>query len=335
MSSDRPIFVLGCPRSGTTLLGLMIHAHPRLAMPPENRFLINAWRRRARFGDLRSEQQRRDLAGLITQKGSKIRDLGLKPAEVERLIVEGPPTMGSAFGIVFREYARNHGKARWGDKRPAYAAEVDVLLRLFPDAQIVHIIRDGRDNVASLKRMPWWYIDSLGSMATWALSEYCMRRDRKRLPKDTFHVVRYENLVADPRAVLQELCEFLDEEFDEAMLEPHKVRDVVPERKTWHQNLSSEVNSSAVESWRTGLEPWELGLMELVLGRALKRNGYELSGAGKRPTPRLVWRYWRTNRELRLVVRQRWAREAAEARRNSHPVAAQLTSRQLELAERG
>jgi hypothetical protein len=316
------------------MLALMIHAHPRLAMPPESRFVISAWRKRNRFGDLQTEEQRMALVELMTRKGSKIKDLGLKPAEAKQLILDAPPTLGSAFGVVFREFANSHGKARWGDKRPAYHLEVDVLLRLFPDAQIVHIIRDGRANVASLKRMGWWPYDSIGSMAAWSMSEYCMRRNKKRLPADTFHVVRYESLVSDPRKVLGELCDFLEEDFHEAMLEPHRVTGVVPERKHWHENLKSSVNTSKVESWRTGLEPWELGLMETVLRRKLKRNGYEISGAGKRPGPRLVRRYAKIASEMRSAVRKRWAAEAREDKTRTHPVAAQLTSRQLEIAGR-
>lgn len=332
MTSDRPIFVVGCPRSGTTMLGLMIHAHPRLAMPPESRFVISTWRKRHRFGDLQTDQQRRALAAMVTRKGSKVKDLGLRPAEVQEQILAAPPTLGSAFGVVFREFARNHGKARWGDKRPAYYQEVDVLLRLFPDAQIVHVIRDGRANVASLKRMPWWPHDSVGSMAAWSLSEYCMRRNQKRLPADTFHVVRYESLVSDPRTVVGELCDFLHEDFDEAMLEPHRVTDVVPERKHWHGNLRSSVNQSAVDSWRSGLEPWELGLMETAHRAKLLRNGYELSGAGKRPTPGMLLRYATTSRKLRADTHKRWAAEARETSTSSHPVAAALTSRQKDLA---
>ena len=63
MSSDRPIFVVGCPRSGTTMLSLMIHAHPRLAMPPESRFLIKTWRKREKFGDLSTPRMRRSMPG--------------------------------------------------------------------------------------------------------------------------------------------------------------------------------------------------------------------------------------------------------------------------------
>ena len=189
-----------------------------------------------------------------------------------------------------------------------------MLLRLFPDAQFVHLLRDGRANVTSLKRMPWWIEDSLGSMATWSMAEWCLRRDAKRLAADTFHSMRYEELVAEPRRVLTELCDFLGEDFDEAMLEPNKVRAVVPERKIWHERLSGAVDSSAVESWRTGLEPWELGLMETSLGRALKRNGYALSGAGKRPSPKDLARYVKSSSSHRGEARKRWAKEAAEAR---------------------
>jgi Sulfotransferase family len=332
VSSDRPVFVVGCPRSGTTLLSLMLHAHPNLAMPPETRFLITTWRRRARYGDLRTRQQRRALAARITRDRSRVRDLGLDPAELSPKIISGPPTIGSAFGIVFREFAQLHGRARWGDKRPGYYQEVDVLLRLFPDAQIVHIIRDGRATVASLKQMPWWRFDSIATMAAWSLAESCLRRDQRRLPADTFYALRYETLVADTEGELRKLCAFLDEDFHDGMLEPHRVAAVVPDRKHWHGNLKSAVSEAAVDSWRTRLEPWELGLMETVLRRKLRRNGYELSGAGQRPTMARLLRWVRTTAATQLPVRKRWRREQREADRATYPVAAQLTSRQIALA---
>ncbi|HEX6936617.1 MAG TPA: sulfotransferase [Actinomycetes bacterium] len=332
MSSDRPIFVVGCPRSGTTMLSLMIHAHPRMAMPPESRFLLRSWRNRKKFGDLSSPEQRMALAKACVRTGSKVRDLGLDPQEVLEAILVAPPTYGSAYGTIFKMFADKHGKARWGDKRPAYYQEVDLLLRLFPDAQIVHIVRDGRANVASLKKMPWWPYDSIGSMAAWSQAEYCSRRNAKRLPADVFHVVRYESLVANPEPVLRDLCRFLEEDFHPSMLEPSEVRDIVPEKKVWHGNLKQSVNTDRVESWRKGLEPWELGLMETVLRRKLKRWDYPLSGAGERPSPKLVAKYAKDAFERRSAMRKRWAEESREAAAGTYPLAAQLTSRQLELA---
>lgn len=330
--SDRPIFVVGCPRSGTTLLSLMIHAHPRLAMPPESRFLLTTWRKREQFGDLSTLRQRRALARACTGKGSRLRHLGLDPKETRKAILAAPPTLGSAFGTVFKLYADTHGAERWGDKRPLYYSEVDVLLQLFPDAQIVHIVRDGRANVASLKRMPWWPYDSIGSMAAWSQAEYCARRNAKRLAADVFHVVRYESLVADPEPVLRELCDFLEEDFDPAMLEPAAVRDVVPTSKVWHDNLGNAVGTERVDSWREDLEPWEIGLMETVLQRKLRRWDYPLSGAGGRPSLWLMSRYAGEAGYRHLAMRAHWAKERRAAARSTQPVAAQLTSRQRQLA---
>jgi hypothetical protein len=314
------------------MLALMIHAHPRLAMPPESRFLTATWRKRAAFGDLQTPRQRRALARSCVGKGSRIRHLGLDRKQTRRAILAAPPTLGSAFGTVFAEYARQHGKARWGDKRPLYFQEVDVLLRLFPDAQVVHIVRDGRANVASLKRMPWWPYDSVASMATWSQAEYCAQRNLRRLPADTFHLVRYESLVADPRSVLHRLCDFLTEDFDEAMLAPHRVSSVIPDGKTWHANLRAGVTSDHAQAWRDELEPWEVGLMETVLRRKLSRHGYELSGAGTRPSPGQLARYATEAARRQISMHRRWAQERRETAAATYPVAAQLTTRQVEAA---
>ncbi len=168
MGADRPIFVLGCPRSGTTLLQLMLHAHPRIAIPPETRFVLTTYQARNSVGDLRDEQNRRALAAsIVRERHTLFYDLELDADEVFDEIVQGPPTVGSAIGIVFRAYARRFGKPRWGDKRPGYYQQIPGLLRMFPDAQIVHQIRDGRDCVASLLTMPWFTQDIYAAICSW------------------------------------------------------------------------------------------------------------------------------------------------------------------------
>src|SRR5690606_6754755 len=142
---DRPIFVMGCPRSGTTMLQLMLHAHPRIAIPPENRFVLPIYSRRREFGDLRDPENRRRLAAaIIGGKGTlktKFKHLGLDAAAITEAIVNGPPTVGSAIGAVFRGYAQRFDKPRWGDKRPAYHHYLPFIRRMFPDAQFVQLVR--------------------------------------------------------------------------------------------------------------------------------------------------------------------------------------------------
>src|SRR5215471_17881514 len=99
MAGDRPIFVLGCPRSGTTLLQLMLHAHPRIAIPPETRFVLTSYQARNSFGDLRDAASRRALASsIVGERSTLFYDLGLDADDVLDEIVAGPPTLGSALG---------------------------------------------------------------------------------------------------------------------------------------------------------------------------------------------------------------------------------------------
>jgi hypothetical protein len=330
MVNDRPIFVMGCPRSGTTMVQLMLHAHPRIAIPPETRFLLNAYRERKRFGDLADPANRRALARWIVDRtATRFADLGLDRDEVTERIVAGPPTLGSALGIVFQAYAERFGKPRWGDKRPAYLSNIDVILRLFPDAQIVNVVRDGRDCVASLKEMPWHHADIYTTIAQWAAAVDCSRRAAATLPLDTYYEISYERLVDSPEPELTALCAYLGEEYHPAMAEPSRVAPVaVPKQKVWHGRTHQPVNTDRVGSSASRLEPAQLALCEALLGGRLHRLGYPVSGTGQ-ASPGQRLRFERALLRHRLSPAKRAVVGALDRMRRSAPVAAQLTSRQL------
>ncbi|SDH50609.1 Sulfotransferase family protein [Sinosporangium album] len=334
MQSDRPVFVIGCPRSGTTMLQLMLHSHPRIAVPPETRFLIPAYYHRRVYGDLREVGARRELAEWIAKdRTTKFRDLGVDGAEFVEHVANGPGSLGSVIGTAFRDYADKYGKARWGDKRPSYVKQIDLLLRLFPDAQFIHLIRDGRDCVASLKEMPWYTLDVNHAVATWAEAIDFGRRHARRLPADTYYELRYEDLTADPEGELKRLCVFLDEDFDPAMCSPREAASVaVPPHKVWHSNTHTEVNQKKVGSWAERLEPWEIALCEQMLGERLTSLGYTLSGA-PRVTAKQQLTYHRTAQRRKASRLRRELRDRVNRLREPSPVAALLTSEQRALAD--
>lgn len=325
MGTDRPIFVLGCPRSGTTLLQLMLHAHPRIAIPPETRFVMTTYESRNKFGDLRDEARRRALASsIVNERQTLFYDLGLDAQEVLAEIVDGSPTLGSALGTVFRAYARRFDKPRWGDKRPGYYQCIPGLLRMFPDAQIVHLIRDGRDCVASLKSMPWFKQDIYAAICTWIEAIDSGRRAARQLPADAYFELRYEELVADPAGRLAELCDFLGEEYDVAMTEPCKIAaSTIPERKTWHADTRRQVMAGPSGSWQERLEPWEISLCEAAMGKRLGALGYEPSSAGRPPAGHLN-RYARAAALHRGAAYKRRARDRTQQLREPGPVECQL-----------
>jgi hypothetical protein len=327
---DRPIFVVGCARSGTTLLQLMLHAHPRIAIPPETRLLTEAYDRRLEFGDLRDPANVDALVDwiFVDPEQRLVHDLKLDATEFRRRAHEVDPTLGSILGLVLVMYAERFGKPRWGDKRPSYFKRIDTLLELFPDAQFVHLVRDGRDCVVSLKGMSWWGSGSVGAMQNWVAAMRAGDRAARRLRPDQFHELRYEDLVDDPRPELERLCAFLGEPFDEAMLQPNRVaRKAVPARKRrrHHGRTTDRVDDAAVGRWVEELEPWELRLFESVAGGHLRDRGYELSH-DRRPMPslRALLRYVRQVARVRLRALERRLADARKARRYGHPVGARL-----------
>jgi hypothetical protein len=325
MPANRPIFLVACPRSGTTLLSVMLHAHPRIAMPPETRFLLPVYRERATFGDLREPANRRLLARRLTApRKSKFRDLGLDRRTTIKAIMAAPPTIGSGMGTVWREFARSRGKLRWGEKRPAYWEDVDVVLRLFPEAQLIHLVRDGRACIASLKQLEWWDRSPITTMTTWSLAQHELNRAGRTLPTDRYHRLRYEDLLADPADALRRLCRFLGEDFDPAMLDfATAADDIVPERKSWHDRTRGALDDARVDAWRDVLDADELGLFEHVAGSALEAEGYELSGTGRRPSAAAVARY-HARRTARLAsLRRTRVLDAAQRRREQAPLADQ------------
>ena len=323
MSGDRPIFVVGFPRSGTTMLQLMLHAHPRIAIPPETRFVLNGYQQRAEFGDLREPENRRRLAQWIVAKKT-FKDLRLDKDAIIEEIVAGPPTIGSAFGIVFRAYARRYGKPRWGDKRPSYLHALHVVLALFPNAQIVHIIRDGRDAVSSVMEMKWNTRDFYESVAAWNEGVDHGRWAARKLGPESYHEMQYEHLVADPTSALKRLCGFLGEEFDPAMTEPASVApEAVPKRKAWHSRTRAEVNTARVSSYQKRLEPWQISVCEHAMGSRLRALGYELSGAPK-PSLQHRLRYLKAAARLPVVRPKRALDSAWERLRGAPPVASQI-----------
>jgi hypothetical protein len=311
----------------------MLHSHPSIAIPPENRYVMPLYRRRRGFGDLEERANREAVAEFILARRRRFRDLGLPRKRIRAMIADGPPTIGSAIGLVLRAYAERFERPRWGDKRPHYSHFVGPLLRMFPDAQIVHVIRDPRDCVASLKHAPWWKQSTYHAIATWAGAIDYVSDASRRWPGVVIPV-RYERLVSDPESEARALCASLGEEYEPAMIDPREAAAVaVPERKHWHAYTRVRPTAERIGGWRDELERWEAALCDSVLGDRMRALGYETAGLG-RPGAEHLFRYARVRAE-RKAVRARWTlQDRWDRRREPNPVGALLTSGQLAVAVR-
>ena len=208
-------FVCGVTRSGTTLVRLMLDAHPELASPGETHWvpkLIKAMERGRQTPD--------DLADVIIDH-KRWGDFHLGSDELRARIREiDPPNAADAIRAFYMLYAEREGKSRYGDKTPGYVKEMPRLQRVLPEARFVHIIRDGRDVSLSHLRMNWGPETYAESARLWRNR---IRRARKQAPQiEHYTEIQFEDLVADTEGVLRKVCEFIELEFDPVMLDYHE-----------------------------------------------------------------------------------------------------------------
>jgi sulfotransferase family protein len=267
-----PLFVVGCGRSGSTLLRLMLDAHPDLAVPGESHFIPDL---RRRFPD----PVRRDALTAALLRTTHFRHWKVAESSVwDRVRSLEAPTFANVIEAAFLANADEHDATRWGDKTPSYVGWIPLLHELWPDARFVHLIRDGRDVALSYLSLLW------GPDTVWAAARKWRRdvgagiRDGQPLGTSRYLEVRYEDLVADPKDVLVAICGFAALRFDEAMLDPDARRDhptLAPDGgRTFHARAEEEVTAGA-RDWRTQMAPDAVRRFEAVAGPLLSDLGYE------------------------------------------------------------
>jgi hypothetical protein len=305
---SRPVFpfVVGCERSGTTMLRLTLDAHPQLAMPPESSFIVDLWRRRSRYaridGTIEPDPFRRDL-----QRNRLFRHWDV-PAETLAVALDRPARFPDAIRRLYAAYARLHGKPRYGDKTPAYVQHVRFLADLLPEARFLHLIRDGREVALSLAEVPWGPGNVLDAAIHWAERVERGRRTGAALGHDRYREVRHERLVADPERELEAVAAFLDLGFDRSMLR-HAERSLVRvARPGPDQERSMADPRPGARDWRREMPQDDLEAVEAAIGDLLDDVGYEravpvLSAEARRRAGAARRRRDRKHRWRRIKVR--------------------------------
>lgn len=288
---DFPVpFIVGVPRSGTTLLRLMLDAHPEVAIPSETHFIpdvANAFR------DRRTDARRlTELLVAHHRWGDFHLDADELRARFERI---QPLNAADSVRAFYRLYAEGQGKRRWGDKTPGYVKKLRVIGRLFEEARVIHIIRDGRDVALSVISMNWGANEASKVAEMWVRRISLARESAAELPG--YIEVRYEDLVEDTDPVLHRVCGLIELDFDPVMLEYHrgaaerlreKERDLRKPGRERVQPAAARMASHALATrppqadrlarWRTEMSPEDVAAFEAIAGERLTELGYELSG---------------------------------------------------------
>jgi hypothetical protein len=325
---DRPVMIGGCPRSGTTLLRTMLHAHPELAIPRETRFVLEAWGRRRKFGDLSNPANRQRLARWIFMRKKTDADrLGLDPEQAVERLVAAPPTLGSLLAECFVMFSEKQGKRRWGDKRPMYASRVAAIFDLFPSAHFINVVRDPRACIASLRKLNWYDGSIVPSVELWERSVRSVDVMRGSLASDQLLDVQYEELVLDAEKTLLRVTDFIeaaaDEEAMAQMLRYYEVKETRSAR--YHSNLERPLDTSRVSSWRESLSQEEIAFIETATAPLMERWGYSPVADGVKP-PADLQEALAEKRKTQAAARRRltWRDRLQKHVTHRYPLAARM-----------
>jgi hypothetical protein len=253
--ADPPIFVIGSPRSGTTLLRLILDSHPRISCGEETHFL-------------------RDLEAIVGRNWDLVATYGLdREWWLSRI--------RALYADFQAEVLSRSGKARWAEKDPTYTLHLAFIEELFPSAVYVHLLRDGHDVVASF-RDRWGYKSAARAARTeWARYVEAARELQDRLPAERFLELRYEDLVTDPQTQGQRLFAFLGEDWDPAVLDFDPTEHSATDRyqRFTAQRRESGADASTIYRSRVGaggssLDPFLRTLLRRRNGGLLRELGY-------------------------------------------------------------
>jgi len=288
--SDAPIFIVGCPRSGTTLLRNLLRSHPRLSFPTETHFIPQLYKA---YGEPRTKEDAEKMSRLILS----LEWMRLWKCTFDKDALYASRSYREIINELFNAWLRYDGKERWGDKTPHYVLHMPTLVSIFPDAKIIHIYRDGRDVVRSWIKAPFGPENLYAAAAKWQRIMQSGLQAGAMLTSHTYIEVCYETLLQETESTLRRLCTFIGESFDPAILKPNVLptlswRTRIPILGTYRPGLATQpsIIKGNAYKWKTELTVDERALVEAVAGPTLKILGYELEGHQRRV--RIYCRWW-------------------------------------------
>ncbi|HRW11380.1 MAG TPA: sulfotransferase [Caldilineaceae bacterium] len=302
--ADFPIFIVGYLHSGTTLLRNIFQDHPDIFTGEgETRFFDYLPMIRRNFPDLQEEQSLHNyllyLAQLIRTNFGKVHieqnsegvasfsALGFSERDCETLFAtaRGMRDHAQLFGLVSDQLCRIHGKRRWLEKTPTHLFHINTILAAVPNAHFIAITRDPRDVLASKRsrQQQEWIeqgnaarrsvkqiqagFDPLWDTLAWKAAVNAVVSAESVDPERVMNI-RYEDLVSDPETTVRRICQFLQLEYQETML------DVAWTNSTTQSQGQRGIGTESIGKWRRHLTPAMVALCQFVARKEMKKFHY-------------------------------------------------------------
>jgi len=265
-------FLVGCPRSGTTMVQQALNRHSAIAIPPETKYFFSFYGHSRRC-------QARHVARLNA-------DLGIAlPAPAARVCTA--PDGRAFYDLMARQYVERLGKKDvrlFGEKTPEHTGHLPRIRELFPASKIVVLCRDGRDVALSLTKVPWMSSNLYVNFLVWLYYAGVIRAAHNSLPN--LYFARYEDIVANPERELGGILDFLGLAYEPAVARGCGNREGIPEREfAWKERALAKITPERVGVFREELNVFQTEVLERLGRNALPALGYPLLTGGKRRVP--------------------------------------------------
>lgn len=285
-----PIFIIGNPRSGTTLLRLMLTCHRNIVIPPECGFMIWWYEK---YKDWNANYSREQLDNFLDDlfSSKKIETWNLNRSSLKTILLDRHfHSYAALISNVYKFYAITQKASfkRWGDKNNFHLNHIETILGLFSQAQFIHIVRDGRDIACSYKKLaesnfnskyaPKLPSDVYDIAMEWMSNIKKIRSSFETINWDKVIEIRYEDLVSYPEKTLRNICTFLNEEFDPLMLEfylKNRENELEPkELLEWKGETLENITTSQVQVYKYFLSNQEIDVFNNIAGEVLRIYAY-------------------------------------------------------------
>jgi len=279
---NQQLFIGGCSRSGTTLLGAMIGAHSNCICSPESHFKIDVMRALARRT---TEPKPAALVSLIQRHWRfKIWELDLEPVSA---LSNNNASFDQILHWIVAQYAQQQGKPNaqiWVDHTPENISYTQSLLDIFPQARFIHLVRDGRAVAASILPLDWGPNSIIKASRWWMRMTSFGLAVEKTLGPEFVLRVKYEDLVLEPETTMQTISQFLGADYEPAMLQATGFNP--PSYTTrQHKLVGGKPDAAVVNRWEQKLTARQIEVFEHQTRDFLAYLGYPLRYGLKAKAP--------------------------------------------------
>jgi len=263
------VFIVGCGRSGTTLVKSILNAHPLIYISPETFFFSSIT---GKGSTLLSREDR--INHLLSCWW--IKDMKATRESIEQCMREDNQEWNEIFLALLGSIVKEEGIKLFGEKTPQHIRVANKLLTMYKDCKILHVVRDPRAVFSSYLSVPVGTNQVSSVISEWS-SAIKIHKELEDNPR--YFSLKYEDLVINPATEMGEVCKFLDITYDSAMLSffSRKETGYAPEQ-THHKSTLSPVFNSSINSWKQKLRKTDIGMLDKYLGKQIIMMGYELTG---------------------------------------------------------